>query len=52
MCHSDPLSQTHRPACSNRYFHFKIVLFCETLKSGNGRKNGLTDKTCENSYWL
>ena len=27
----DPLGQTHSPACSNNFFHFKIALFFEIL---------------------
>ena len=42
---NDPLGQTHSPASSDHYFHSKIVLFCEILKSGDRR----TDTTCGNS---
>ena len=33
---NDPLGQTHNPAGSDHYFHLKIVLFREILKSGDG----------------
>ena len=42
---NDPLGQTHSPANSDHYSRLKFVLFCEILKSGDGR----TDNTCENS---
>ena len=42
---NDPLGQTHSPASSYHFFHLNLVLFCEILKSGEGR----TDNMCENS---
>ena len=37
---NDPLGQTHS---GENYFHLKFILFCEILKSGDGR----TDDMCE-----
>ena len=38
MCaNNDLLGQTHSPASSDHYSHLKIVLFCEIVKSGDGR---------------
>ena len=34
---NDPFGQTHSPASSDHYSHLKVVLFCEILKSGDGR---------------
>ena len=34
---NDPLSQTHSPASSDHYCHFKFVLFYKILKSGDKR---------------
>ena len=47
---NDPLGQIHSPDSNDRYFHLKIVLFCEILKFVNGR----TDCMCENNdhYWI
>ena len=51
---NDPLSQTHSPASSNHYAHLKFILFCEILKSGDGRTVGLAegiiDDTCPVSF--
>ena len=33
----DPLGLTHSPASSDHYSHLNFVLFCEILKSGDGR---------------
>ena len=41
---NDPLVQTDSPARRDHYSRFKVV-----LKSGDGRKDGRTDNTCENS---
>ena len=40
---NDPLSQTNSSASSAHYSRFKIVLFCEILKSGDGCMDGRTD---------
>ena len=51
---NDPLGQTHRDcfSSSDHYYCLSFVLFCEVLKSGEGR----TYNTCENRYhslpWL
>ena len=45
---NDPLDQTHSPAIGDHYPHLKFVLFCEILKSIDGR----TDTTYENSDQL
>ena len=37
----DPLGQTHSPASIHHYSRLNYVLFCELLKSGDGR----TDRT-------
>ena len=42
---NDPLGQTHSPALSEHYSHLKVVLFCDILKSGDGRKDGQTTPT-------
>ena len=50
MCtFNDPLGQTHSPDSSKYYSRLKVVLFCDILKSGDGRKHVRTDNTCENS---
>ena len=40
---NDPLGQTHCPASCNHYSHLKVDLFCEILKSRDGRTDGRTD---------
>ena len=37
----DPLGQTHSPTSSD---HLKVVLFCDILKSGDGRTNDMWEK--------
>ena len=44
---NDPLGQTHSPASSDRYSRLKFVLYCEIMKSGDERKDGRTDNTCD-----
>ena len=44
---NDPLGQTNSPASSDQFSRLKVVLFCEILKSGDGRKDGRTDNTSE-----
>ena len=34
---NDPLGQTHSPASSDRYSRWNFILFCEILKSEDGR---------------
>ena len=36
---NDPGGQNHNPASGDQYFHLKIDLFLEILKSGNGRRD-------------
>ena len=40
---NDPLGQIHNVASSDHYSHLKFVLFCEILKSGEGRMDGRTN---------
>ena len=41
---NDPLGQTNSPAGSDHCSHLKVVLFCEILKSGDGRTDGWTSR--------
>ena len=41
---NDPLTQTLSPASSDHYSHLKIVLFCEVLKSEDGRTDVRTPR--------
>ena len=41
---NDPLGQTHGPAICDHYSRFKVVLFCEILKSGDGRTDVQTTR--------
>ena len=42
---NDPLGQTHSPTSSDHYFQATFVLFCDILKSGDGRSEGRAE-TC------
>ena len=58
---NDPLGQTHSPASSDHYSHLKVVLFCEILKSPDGRTDGRTPRAkivittgrdCGSASWI
>ena len=40
VINDDPLGQTQGPASCDIYSHLNFVLFCEILKSGDGRTEG------------
>ena len=46
---NDPLGQTHIHANNDHYSSLNFVLFCESLKIGDGRTDRRIDNTCENS---
>ena len=43
---NDPLGQTHSSTSSDHYFQTTFALFCDVLKSTDGRTNG---NMCENN---
>ena len=52
----DPLGQSHSPASSAHYSPLTIVLFCEILKSGDGRTKGRAYRQhmrdCGSASWI
>ena len=51
---SDPLGQIHSPANFDHYSHLQVVLFCEILKSGDGRKEIVITigRDCGSAEWI
>ena len=54
---NDPLGQTHCPTSSDHYSHLKIVLFCEIVKSAEGRTPRAeivitTGRGCGSASWI
>ena len=54
---NDPLGQTHSSASSDHYSRLNFVLFCEIVKSGDGRTTRAelvitTGGDCESASWI
>ena len=49
---NDPLGRTHSLAISDHYFHLKLGLYWEILKSGDGQTCKNNDRYCGSAAWI